>query len=172
MRYRGQTYWRRRRDRLLKDKVKVRGRALDIGCGWRSFGWDALRIDIDPSFKPDVVGDIEGPLALRDASFDTIFALDVLEHVRRPFRAVGEIFRVLKPGGTLYLTVPFCYPRHGVEYLRFSELGLRDMLEGFEIEIVPVVRGRLARFIRKCFPGESIVEGNFVAATKRLPAAR
>ena len=171
MRYRGQTFWRRRRDKLLRERVDVRGRALDVGCGWRRFGWTALRIDINPEFRPDVVGDIEGPLGLRDASFDTILVLDVLEHVRRPFQAVDELRRVLKPGGRLYLTAPFCYPRHGVEYYRFSELALRDMLEGFDVEIVPVARGRFARFVRNCFPGEAIVEGYFVAATKTGPGA-
>jgi SAM-dependent methyltransferase len=170
MRYRGQTYWRRRRDSLLKARVDVRGRALDVGSGWRSFGWKALRMDIEPGFKPDVIGNAEGPLGFRDASFDTVLVLDVLEHLRRPFRAVEEIIRVLKPGGTLYLTVPFCYPRHGVEYYRFTELALRDMLSGFDLDIVPVARGRLARFVRKCFPGEAIVEGYFVTAVKPRPA--
>ena len=33
------------------------------------------------------------------------------------------------------------------------------------------VRGRLARFARKCFPGEAIVEGYFVTAVKPLLAA-
>jgi SAM-dependent methyltransferase len=165
MRYRGQTYWRRRRDRLLKTRVAVRGRALDVGSGWRAFGWNALRMDIEPGFKPDVVGDAER-LGFRDASFDTIMVLDVLEHLRRPFLAVDEIVRVLKPGGTLYLTVPFCYPRHGVEYYRFTELGLRDMLAGLDVDVVPVARGRLARFARKCFPGEAIVEGYFVTVVK------
>ena len=171
MRYRGQTFWRRRRDKILKNRIVVAGRALDVGCGWRKFGWNALRVDINPEFKPDVVGDIEGPLGFRDASFDIVIALDVLEHVRRPFRAAAEIARVLKPGGTLFLTVPYCYPRHGVEYYRFSELGLRDMLEGFDVEVVPVERGRFARFARNCFPGEAIVEGYFVAAKKSRPAA-
>ena len=61
--------------------------------------------------------------------------------------------------------------RHGVEYYRFSELALRDMLEGFDVEIVPVVKGRFSNFVRNCFPGETIVEGYFVAATKKIPAA-
>jgi SAM-dependent methyltransferase len=171
MRYRGKTFWRKRRDKILEERMIVRGRALDVGCGWRKFGWDAVRIDINPEYRPDVVGDIEGPLGLRDASFDTVLALDVLEHVRRPFRAVAEVTRVLKPGGTLFLTVPFCYPRHGTEYYRFTELGLRDMLEGFDAEIVPIVRGRLANFLRNCAPGDRIVEGYFVAARKKGLAA-
>ncbi len=44
-------------------------------------------------------------LGLRDASFDAALALDVLEHID-DHAATAELFRVLRPGGCLILTVP------------------------------------------------------------------
>ena len=41
-----------------------------------------------------------------DSSFDTIIAMDVLEHVPDDRAAMRELFRILKPGGTALLSVP------------------------------------------------------------------
>ena len=131
MRHRGKTYWRRRLDKILAERLVFEGRVLNVGCGWRRYGEDAVRLDINPHVHPDILADIQAGTGLRDASFDTVLAFDVLEHLRDPWTALAEIGRVIKPGGLFYLTVPFCFPRHGVEYYRFSELALADMLEGY-----------------------------------------
>ena len=51
----------------------------------------------------------------------------MLEHVANPFLAAAELFRILKPGGRLLLTVPAAYPYHAVprDYWRFT----RDSLQ-------------------------------------------
>lgn len=41
-----------------------------------------------------------------DASFDTVISFETIEHVPNPRRAVAELARVLRPGGTLILTTP------------------------------------------------------------------
>jgi SAM-dependent methyltransferase len=41
-----------------------------------------------------------------DASFDTVVSCETVEHVPDPRRALGELARVLKPGGRLLLTTP------------------------------------------------------------------
>jgi len=147
--------------------MRLEGKILDVGCGWRKYGGEAVRLDSNPECHPDVVADIQGRTCLADASFDTILALDVLEHLRHPRRAVEEIERVLKPGGVLYMTVPFCFPRHGTEYYRFSDLALRDLLEGFDMEIIPVRKSKFWNFVWNYYPQDSIVEGYFVKARKR-----
>ena len=48
-------------------------------------------------------------LRMRDASLDAVVSLDVLEHVPDHQAALRQFARVLKPGGTLVLTVPFYY---------------------------------------------------------------
>ena len=59
MRHRGKTYWRKRRDKLLKKHVDAEGKVLDIGCGWRVYSGNAVRLDVDPGCNPDVVADIQ-----------------------------------------------------------------------------------------------------------------
>ena len=46
-------------------------------------------------------------LSFASDSFDLMLSNDVLEHVNDPTAAIGEIYRVLKPGGELFLSVPF-----------------------------------------------------------------
>lgn len=49
-------------------------------------------------------------LPFRSASFDRVIAAEVLEHVSDDRRAVAELVRVLRPGGTLAVTVPRWFP--------------------------------------------------------------
>ncbi len=67
-----------------------------------------------------VTADIESPLAkvrmdihdipFEAESFDAVLCNHVLEHVNDDLRAMGEIARVLKPGGYAILLVPFFNP--------------------------------------------------------------
>jgi 2-polyprenyl-3-methyl-5-hydroxy-6-metoxy-1,4-benzoquinol methylase len=45
-------------------------------------------------------------LPFRDSSFNTIFCLEVLEHVKNPRLVIKEIFRILKKEGTFVSTIP------------------------------------------------------------------
>ena len=51
-------------------------------------------------------------LPFRDASFDTVVAGEIIEHVGRPEDLIREAGRVLTPGGRLVVTTPnpFCLP--------------------------------------------------------------
>ena len=67
-----------------------------------------------------VTADIESPLAkvkmdihympFADNSFDSVLCNHVLEHLNNDLQALGEIRRVLKPGGWAILQVPFFAP--------------------------------------------------------------
>ena len=157
-----------KRDKLLKKYVKAKGKVLDIGCGWRVYAEDAVRLDIDSGCDPDVVADIQKGSGFPDNHFDTILMFDVLEHLEYPQRAMDEVKRVLKPGGRLYITVPFCFPRHGVEYYRFSDLALRRMLKGFEVQIIPVKKSKFWNLIWNYYMQDTIIEGYFVRAEKEI----
>ncbi len=49
-------------------------------------------------------------LPFPDASFDRVIAAEVLEHVPDDRRAMAELARVLRPGGTMAVTVPRWFP--------------------------------------------------------------
>jgi SAM-dependent methyltransferase len=51
-----------------------------------------------------------------DASFDAAFCTEVLEHVPDPVRALAELSRLIKPGGKILLSVPFCSFTHFAPY--------------------------------------------------------
>ena len=56
--------------------------------------------------KMDVIqGSIEN-LPFKDAQFDMVFALDVIEHVDHDDKAVTEMYRVCKDNGIIFVTVP------------------------------------------------------------------
>jgi SAM-dependent methyltransferase len=88
-------------------------RVLDAGCGEgvlvEEYA-DRLAIEgIDPNYSSDRVrnGSLTA-LPFPDATFDRALCLDVLEHLsfdEQP-RALAELFRALKPGGELLVSVP------------------------------------------------------------------
>ena len=99
-------------------------RLLDGGCGlgqWTAYftrnGYPTLGLDISretveqlQKLFPDVefaVGDIRDT-GLPDKSFDGYFSWGVFEHFEEGFqRCVGEAYRALKPGGYLFVSVPY-----------------------------------------------------------------
>ncbi|WP_420437092.1 methyltransferase domain-containing protein [Candidatus Poriferisodalis sp.] len=62
-------------------------------------------IDGQDSISHAVVADATA-LPYPDASFDRIIAAEVLEHIVNDERAIAELSRVLRPGGTIAVTVP------------------------------------------------------------------
>lgn len=90
-----------------------KGWMLDCGAGDRPTYLDrVVNLEVAAFPSTDVIADGES-LPFRDASFDAVFSLAVLEHIRRPWVAARELVRVLKPGGTLRVDVPFLQPVHG-----------------------------------------------------------
>lgn len=65
--------------------------------------------------KTDLVCDIAS-IPEPDASFDAILCTEVLEHVPDPVVVLTELTRLLKPGGKIILSVPFCSFTHFAPY--------------------------------------------------------
>ena len=98
------------------------GRVLDLGCAFgfatrllKRRGYDAVGVDASPDYiaraqQSDPGGVYlladAGHVPLPDASFDGVIFLDVMEHLPDDRTAVAECARLLKPGGTLVLSVP------------------------------------------------------------------
>jgi SAM-dependent methyltransferase len=118
-------------------------RLLDIAPqvheGARPFFPPSVKIetfDIDPKSGATWIGDIcRRNEFLPDNGFDMIVCTEVLEHVLQPFSAVEELRRLLRPGGLLFVTVPFNFRIHGPlpDCWRFTEHGLRALFQNWEI---------------------------------------
>jgi SAM-dependent methyltransferase len=70
--------------------------------------------------------------------FDVAFCIEVSEYWWNPIQALKNIATVLKPGGILYISFHFIYPRHyplGRDYLRYTPEGVEKLLieTGFKI---------------------------------------
>ena len=102
---------------------------LDIGCGDGAFfslaigtakmGIDVLD-DLEGTVRPGVYEtvlnrDITVNTGLEPGSFSTVFANSVMEHVPDLDAALGEISRLLVPGGRFIATVPMSYFLDGLE---------------------------------------------------------
>ena len=72
--------------------------------------------------RPDIVSDIVS-IPEPDSSFDAVMCVEVLEHIPHPVRALQELARLIKPGGDLILTAPFCSLTHGFPYHFVSGFG-------------------------------------------------
>ncbi len=60
-------------------------------------------------------------------TFDAIPCTEVLEHLDKPYESVREMYRVLKSGRILFLTVPIAHAEHQVPYdfFRYTSYGLK-----------------------------------------------
>ncbi len=76
---------------------------LSVGRGWNS--------DAESKKKIDIVCDIID-IPVEDKEFDAILCSEVLEHLQNPELAIKEFSRIIKDGGTLILTAPFCSFTH------------------------------------------------------------
>ncbi|HEX6549094.1 MAG TPA: class I SAM-dependent methyltransferase [Gammaproteobacteria bacterium] len=134
------------------------GAILDVGCADQAIkrelpqlrGYVGLDYPATASHlygtRPDVFGDASG-LPFKDACFDTVLMLDVLEHVARPGAALQEAARVLRPGGRLLVTIPFAYPLHDQphDYQRFTAHGIANRLSA--VGLRPVMTDEVAEGI-------------------------
>jgi SAM-dependent methyltransferase len=93
-----------------------------------------VSVDIEPGPGVDLVADAHDLHMVPSDSVDLVTTISVLEHVRYPQRVMSEIFRVLKPGGIVYVNVPFIFPYHSDpdDFYRFSYRGIDILCEAFE----------------------------------------
>lgn len=93
---------------------------LDVGAGFRHVYYEnVVNAEIWAAPSTDVIC-IGEDLPFADAQFDHVFCLAVLEHTKRPWVAVEEILRVLKPGGLVRIDWPFLQPVHGYPHHYFN----------------------------------------------------
>lgn len=107
---------------------------FNMGAGFRSSPEGFWAVDREAFPGVALAGDLSA-LPLRSRSVDGILCEMVLEHVAEARQALSEFERVLKPGGRVYLAVPFLWPYHASphDYWRWTLPGLVHELRGFEV---------------------------------------
>jgi SAM-dependent methyltransferase len=123
--------------RLIQEAEARGGKVLDCGSGYvkRSYA-NVVQMEVVPYPHVDVLATNQR-IPFRDGSFDVVFSMAVLEHVDNPFLCARELARVLKPGGLLYVDVPFLQPEHGYphHYFNMTRMGLLKLFAGLlEVE--------------------------------------
>ncbi len=135
---------RRMTDRVIRPFIRDSdlGDVLEVGVQNEPYKYSfntRKTIDIDPKFSPDVVGDIQNT-KLRKEQFDTIIAIELLEHVRSPKSAADEMHRLLKRKGRAILSTRFTNRYHPIpkDYYRFTRDSIRDIFSSFDdVRIIP-----------------------------------
>jgi SAM-dependent methyltransferase len=97
-------------------KILVAGVGGGMICGELSkAGHEVVGIDVSTASCdyvsktigiPVTYGDLENPLTFAQDSFDTVILADILEHLRNERQLLLEVFRCLKPKGSVVITVP------------------------------------------------------------------
>jgi SAM-dependent methyltransferase len=133
----------RHRDRFLPPFLEAGAREAGAGPGLRTAfpGADWLGVDQEAGPGVDLVLDLSRPFDEVDAAlgarrFATVFCTSVLEHCREPFRMAASLTRLLRPGGWLYVSVPFAWRFHGYpsDYWRFTHEGVRLLFPGLRFD--------------------------------------
>ena len=105
----------------------AKARILDLGCG-RVKAPGSIGVDSNlAATAADVIADLNCSLPFADGTFEHIRAVHVIEHLTDVMKAVAEMHRVAKPGGTLYIVTPhytdfisWCDPTHRWHLNSFS----------------------------------------------------
>ena len=132
--------------KILRNAVRefgtqLGGNLLDVGCGSQQYREylhceQYFGIEWSADKRPPVVADVT-QIPFRDRAFDSALCTEVLEHLPEPGHCLEEIHRVVKPGGSVFFTVPMTVHTHSEPYdfYRYTEYGLRYLLKkhGFEI---------------------------------------
>lgn len=154
------TNYLERRDWIkLKLSGLPQGKLIDLGAGQQEFREDCSHLtytsqdfcQYDPGKELtglhvetwdyagiDIVSDITS-VPVEDQAFDFALCTEVFEHLQEPTGALREMNRILKVGGKLIITAPFCSMTHFAPYFfysGFSKYFYTDVCKkyGFEIE--------------------------------------
>ncbi len=135
--------------RAISETLELPGPILEIGsyqvqgqeriADVRSLfpGRDYCGIDMRPGPGVDCVANVE-QLPQASSSVGTVVALNAFEHVKRFWRGLDEVRRVLRPDGVLILSTPFYFRIHEFphDYWRFTPAAYETLLEDYPSKII------------------------------------
>lgn len=136
---------------IARHSGKFHGRVLDFGCGSKPYrrlfehAESYVGVDIEQSGHDHASSDIDifydgTTLPFGDASFDAAVSFETFEHVPDIDRMLGELARVITPGGLLLVSTPFAFPEHETpfDFRRLTRFGWTRLIEAHGFEAVDV----------------------------------
>jgi SAM-dependent methyltransferase len=146
---------------LNRDEAPAAPRVMDLGCGrgdsvelFRSLDPQVRWVGVDLEHSPEVDERVRDDaqfvtfdgihLPFEDGSFDLVYCKQVLEHVRHPDALIGEVARVLAPGGWFAGSTSQLEAFHSRSIFNHTPYGLTRMIEDAGLEVVelrPVIDG-------------------------------
>ena len=121
----------------------VSGPVLEVGskdhgntASFRDFyaSQEYVGIDMEPGAGVDMVLDLtQGVAGLPKEYFALAICCSVLEHVRKPWVFAEHLTSLVRPGGTLFMSVPWVWRYHPYpdDYFRFSWRGIIELFPAF-----------------------------------------
>jgi SAM-dependent methyltransferase len=129
--------------KAVRDRLRPGDWIVDIGAAEQYYRSEldalgrVLALDISIYDATDVVADCHS-LPFQSGSIGAICALEVFEHIERPWRVFEECARVLRPGGLLFGVAPQYCPTHGFphDYFRYTRSGLESLGRSASLRLV------------------------------------
>lgn len=153
---------------------------LDVGCGqspyksWLPAGCSYTGLDIaSGDGLPDIVIQPDTVWPVADSSQDVVLCTQVLEHAQDSALLLSEIHRVLRPGGTLILTVPFIYGEHGMpwDYRRYTRNGISQLLDPYYALKLQAISGKIGTVLGLLLLNwvDTTLSSNMITKILKLP---
>jgi SAM-dependent methyltransferase len=140
--------WRQANWRFLEKVVATLPRnavILDFGAGHGDFNVvlqkrKVIALDVFPYEEIDIVCDLQKVVPFKRESFDAIVLMNVLEHVQQPEHLIKRLATLLRPGGSLFVAVPFLLKLHQVPYdfYRYSHHQLENIGHAAGLDVISI----------------------------------
>lgn len=128
----------------------LKGICLDLASGnnpsyqryWKLDCDKLIRSEYSNENKPNIVINLNENIPIPDNYADNVFLFNALYILKKPEESLKEVHRILKSGGSLFLSSPFVANEmpEPDDYFRFTSQKLKEMLKETEfsgIKIIP-----------------------------------
>jgi len=139
------TAWRKSNWKFLHglvEKLPAGAHILDVGAGHGDFadifeGRTAYALDIVPYPEVDLVADLVEVNPFMDGAFDAVVLMNVLEHVYESRALLKSVARIVAPGGSVIITVPFLLKVHQApfDFARYTPFFIEKMAAETKLQV-------------------------------------